>query len=53
VTAIESPGKQDERKKHYRIIDDDTIIRLKKYYKLDDNGELLKFVKRNIKSDVE
>lgn len=53
MTAIEDSEKQDERKKYYRIIDDDTIIHLKEYYKLDDNRELLKFVKRNIKGDVE
>jgi hypothetical protein len=42
--------KLNERKKHYPILDDDTIQSLIRYYKLDDdnpshNKQVLKFVK--------
>ncbi|AIC16889.1 hypothetical protein [Nitrososphaera viennensis] len=53
MTAIEKPEKLNERKKHYQIIDDDMLIRLKEYYKLEDHGELLKFVKEHcMKGDI-
>jgi hypothetical protein len=51
VTAVEKPEKPNEGKKHspyYRVIDDDTIINLKKYYKLEDHDELLRFVKKHL-----
>lgn len=37
--------KLNKRKAAYRTIDDDTISHLKTYYKLENLGELLKFVK--------
>ena len=41
----------NERKEHYRTVDDDTIVSLKKYYRLDDHGELLRYVKENVMKD--
>lgn len=44
--------KLNKRKRHYRTIDDDTILSLQEYYKLDDHDELLKYVKKHgIKGD--
>lgn len=40
--------KLNERKQHYRTVDDDTIISLKNYYKLEDHGELLQFIKEAV-----
>jgi hypothetical protein len=37
--------KLNDRKATYRTVDDDTIFHLKRYYKLEGHGELLKFVK--------
>lgn len=51
MIAVEKPEKLNEGKKplnYYRIIDDDTIINLKKYYKLEDHDELLRFVKKHL-----
>jgi hypothetical protein len=39
--------KLNRRKRHYRTIDDDAILGLKEYYKIDDHDELLKYVKKN------
>ena len=46
--------KLNERKDHYRIVDDDTVASLIRYYKLGhDKKELLRFIKENgaIKDD--
>jgi hypothetical protein len=37
--------KRKEKRANYHTIDDDTIIHLKNYYKLEGHGELLQFVK--------
>lgn len=37
----------DERKKHYRVFDDDTVANLVKYYRLKSNSELLRFIQEN------
>lgn len=37
--------KLDKRKSHYQTVDDDTIQSLVKYYKLEHEKEVLKFVK--------
>jgi hypothetical protein len=52
MSEKENFEKLNDRKKHYRTIDDDTILNLKEYYKIDDHDELLKFVKNaGIKGD--
>jgi hypothetical protein len=38
--------KLNERKKDYQTVDDDTILSLKDYYKIEDHEELLKYVKK-------
>jgi pyrroloquinoline quinone (PQQ) biosynthesis protein C len=47
MTPVEDLEKLNDRKKHYRIIDDETIQSLIKYYKLEHEHrkEVLKFVK--------
>lgn len=51
MTSIEFE-KLNEKKKHYRIVDDDTIDSLVRYYGLLEHGELLKFVKEtSVKGD--
>jgi hypothetical protein len=47
MTPVEDIEKLNDRKKHYRIIDDETIQSLIKYYKLEHEHkkEVLKFVK--------
>lgn len=52
MTSTEKREKLDgekiiQRQRRYQVIDDDTIAHLKEYYKLDDRGELLKFVKEH------
>ncbi|AIF82249.1 hypothetical protein NTE_00167 [Candidatus Nitrososphaera evergladensis SR1] len=37
--------KLNERKEQYVIVDDDTIIHLKNYYRLEGHDELLQFIK--------
>lgn len=37
----------NERKKYYQYLDDDTILSLIRYYKLDRKKELLRFIKDN------
>ncbi|MGI0019073.1 MAG: hypothetical protein ACREAY_01235 [Nitrososphaera sp.] len=52
MSEKESFEKLNKRKEHYRTIDDDTILSLKEYYKIDDHDELLKYVKKTgIKGD--
>lgn len=51
MTSIEFE-KLNEKKKHYRIVDDDTIDSLVRYYGLLEHDELLKFVKEtSVKGD--
>lgn len=38
----------NDRKETYRTVNDDTIIHLKNYYKLEDHGELLQFIKNAV-----
>lgn len=47
MTPVESLEKLNDRKKHYRIIDDETIQSLIRYYKLEHEHkkDVLKFVK--------
>lgn len=52
MSVKEKFEKLNERKEHYRTVDDDTVLSLKEYYKIDDHEELLKYVKKNaIKGD--
>ena len=37
--------KLNERKSHYQIVDDDTIQSLVRYYKLEHEKDVLKFIK--------
>lgn len=46
MAAEENFEKLNERKKNYHTVDDDTILTLKDYYKIDDHEELLKYVKK-------
>jgi hypothetical protein len=40
--------KLNERKDHYRVVDDDTVASLVRYYKLgQDKKELLRFIKES------
>ena len=36
--------------KNDRLIDDDTIEKLRQYYNIEDQGEILRFVKKNVGS---
>lgn len=47
MSTEENFEKLNERKQHYRTIDDNTILSLKEYYNLDDHDELLKYVKKS------
>lgn len=47
MSVEENFEKLNKRKKHYRTIDDDTILSLKEYYKIDGHDELLKYIKKN------
>lgn len=47
MAAKEEFEKLNERKKNYHTVDDDTILTLKDYYKIEDHEELLKYVKKN------
>lgn len=38
----------NERKRHYRSFDDDTITSLREYYGLESYGELLQYVKKQL-----
>ena len=40
--------KLNDRKATYRTVDDDVVIHLKNYYKLEDHGELLRFIKEAV-----
>jgi hypothetical protein len=46
MSAKENFEKLNERKKNYQTVDDDTILTLKDYYKIEDHEELLKYVKK-------
>ena len=46
MAAKEEFEKLNERKKDYQTVDDDTILSLKDYYKIEDHEELLKYVKK-------
>jgi hypothetical protein len=37
--------KLNDRKATYFTVDDDTMVNLKNYYRLEDHGELLQFIK--------
>ena len=37
----------NQRKKYYQLLDDDTILTLTQYYKIDHKKELLRFIKDN------
>ena len=47
MSVKEKFEKLNERKEHYRTVDDDAILSLKEYYKIEDHEELLKYVKKN------
>ena len=47
MAVEENFEKLNERKKDYQTVDDDTILTLKDYYKIEDHKELLKYVKKN------
>ena len=47
MAAKEEFEKLNERKKDYQTVDDDTILSLKDYYKIEDHEELLKYVKKS------
>jgi hypothetical protein len=46
MAVEENFEKLNERKKDYQTVDDDTILTLKDYYKIEDHDELLKYVKK-------
>ena len=46
MAVEENFEKLNERKKEYQTVDDDTILTLKDYYKIEDHDELLKYVKK-------
>ena len=45
MNRINEFEKLNDRKSTYLTVDDETILNLKNYYKLEDNGELLQFIK--------
>ena len=48
MAAEDEFEKLNERKDHYRIVDDDTITSLIRYYKLEhEKKELLRFIKKS------
>jgi hypothetical protein len=53
MAVEENFEKLNERKKDYQTVDDDTILTLKDYYKIEDHEELLKYVKKTgMKGDI-